>query len=124
MGKEVCIDPGTVIIRAGDPADKLFLLLEGAVQVELAHNLEAKATRLAVFAPGVFFGEAALLGQLRRTANVVARTKARCWQLEAAQFASLKATSSEVAWAVLVVIGRQLASHVSAANSLIDKLES
>ncbi len=51
---------GETIFAAGDPADAIFLLVEGEVTIEL--ELEAGRRRLATLTPGFAFGEVALAG--------------------------------------------------------------
>jgi len=63
--------------RAGDPADRAFLIDEGEVRVELATD-ELDAERVLEIVPaGVLFGEASLLGSVEHTLNAIASTHVR-----------------------------------------------
>ncbi|WP_210324476.1 SulP family inorganic anion transporter [Chelatococcus reniformis] len=114
---------GETIIRHGDAADAAYLLLEGQAIASLPATEGRQATRLAVLAPGVFFGEAALLRGTRRSADITARTALRCLRLPAAQMRALRARDPDAAWELMVCIAAQLASNVAAANATIDRLE-
>jgi branched-chain amino acid transport system substrate-binding protein len=59
------------IVRQGDEGDSLFIIVEGAVKVQLRQSDE-KLIDLAVLGAGKFFGEMALLTGETRSANVVA----------------------------------------------------
>ena len=66
--------PGELIFAAGAPADAIFLLLEGAVDVSITLP-DGRCKRFATLAPGAVFGELAVLGAAARTADVTARTE-------------------------------------------------
>lgn len=54
------------VFNAGDPGLGMYLVLSGAVSIQLDNNLLAK------LGPGDFFGEVALFGEEVRTADAVA----------------------------------------------------
>jgi voltage-gated potassium channel len=62
------VDPGAIIARRGDPADCMYFVAAGEVEIELAD----KRVRLAA---GHFFGEVAVLRRARRSATVSAITR-------------------------------------------------
>ncbi len=114
---------GDAIMRRGDPADAAYLLLAGEVLISLPADHARPATRLAVLAPGVLFGESALLGQMRRSADATARGAARCLRLDAAAAERLRTEAPAIAWELMAMVARQLAAQVRAANATIDRLE-
>ena len=59
-------EPGQRILRTGDPADALYLISKGEVEISVGGR------RLNTCGPGDFFGEMALLRGDRRTADVTA----------------------------------------------------
>lgn len=115
---------GSLIARQGDDADAAYLLLEGQVLVSLPPGPGLPATRLAVLAPGVIFGESALLGDARRTADVTARQAVRCLRISRDLVAALRREAPDLAWHLMAAVARQLNGHVIAANAAIDRLES
>jgi MFS superfamily sulfate permease-like transporter/CRP-like cAMP-binding protein len=114
---------GTVILRQGEPADAAYVLISGEVMISLPGAGLRPATRLSVLAPGVVFGEAALLGQMRRSADATARRDVHCLRLDAIAAERLRIEAPSVAWHLMAIVARQLATHVSAANYTIDRLE-
>jgi MFS superfamily sulfate permease-like transporter len=123
LSKEVHFADGQLILRKGEPSDAAYLLLAGRVLISLPAGDARPATRLAVLAPGVIFGESALLGQMRRSADVVARGDVRCLRIDAAAAERLRAEAPAIAWHLMAVVAAQLAAQVRAANAIIDRLE-
>jgi CRP-like cAMP-binding protein len=71
----------------------------------------------------VLFGESALLGQLRRSADATARGEVRCLRLDALAAERLRTEAPEVAWHLMAMVARQLSAQVRTANATIDRLE-
>ncbi len=70
----VTYDPGTVILREGDPGSSLFLIVDGEIRVtKLQPSGEDK--EVAVLNAGEFFGEFALLADQKRHATITAVTR-------------------------------------------------
>ena len=67
---------GETIFAAGDPADAIFLLVEGEVTIEL--EFEAGKRRLATLTPGLAFGEVALADFPVRPASVHTESDGEC----------------------------------------------
>lgn len=121
---EAAFDRDQPILRRGEPADAAYLLLSGEVLISLPADGARPAIRLAVLAPGVIFGESALLGGRLRSADATARTEVRCMRLGAADAEALRQVAPAAAWELMAAVARQLSLHVSAANGIIDRLES
>ena len=64
---------GDTVFNEGDVGDCLYLIARGAVSIKLQLTDENRARRLATFAPGVFFGEMAMLEGERRSADAFAK---------------------------------------------------
>jgi CPA2 family monovalent cation:H+ antiporter-2 len=73
-------DPGDRVIRAGDPADALYLISKGEVEVAI------DGQRINTLGSGEFFGEMALLSGDRRTADVTALDYSRFAMLSGRDF--------------------------------------
>ncbi len=115
--------PGTTILRQGEAADAAYLLLQGEVEISVAGAAGQAPTRLAVLVPGVLFGEAALMGGGRRTADATARGEVRCVRLAAVGAEALRRDAPDAAWLLLEAAARQLAANLAAANRIIDQIE-
>jgi CRP-like cAMP-binding protein len=71
----------TVICREGEPADRLYFLEWGRVSTWVRIDGRQRY-RLFASSPGWSFGESALFGELKRTADVVADTHVTLLQLQ------------------------------------------
>ena len=76
MAEELLYEPGEVVIREGERDGRLFIVLEG--EVEVLKGMDGPSPRLLRrLGPGAYFGEMAVLGQAVRTASVKAVEQAR-----------------------------------------------
>ena len=83
-------EPGTLIVRRGDPADGLYLLMRGEVSV-IVDLPQGGSKRLATLSAGMSFGELALLQEgATRSADVRADSPVDCLVLGRAAFAGLE----------------------------------
>ena len=90
----VQVEPGTVVVRQGAPADKFFIIVDGQVEVvrEAAPGKGGDVT-LATLGPGQFFGEVAILNEGPRTATVRAKGRATLLTMDRDVFRGLVAQS-------------------------------
>ncbi|MEQ8496555.1 MAG: cyclic nucleotide-binding domain-containing protein, partial [Gammaproteobacteria bacterium] len=91
---------GEAVFRAGDDSDELYLVTHGRIEVRLATTAH-HYKRLAVYAPGSFFGELALLKRGRRAADAIAAVDSTCLVLERAAFDDIEAREPALAIALL-----------------------
>lgn len=85
----VDVPAGRAVFEEGEPGEMLYVIVRGQVDV---HRREADGERhVTVLEPGDFFGEIALLEEVRRTATVRARTPCLLLALERADFQELLA---------------------------------
>jgi glutaminase len=82
-------EPGALVLRRGEPADAVYLLLRG--QVSVVVDLPGGGhKRLATLTAGMSFGELGLLGGGVRSADVRADTGVECATLDAATLERLQ----------------------------------
>jgi CRP-like cAMP-binding protein len=79
----VCLAVGEVLFKEGDPANDMFILLEGSLDILVGQRTVGNATR------GGMLGEMALIDQSPRSATVIAREPARLARLDAPRFQRL-----------------------------------
>jgi hypothetical protein len=88
----VTADEGDVIARAGAPADKFFIVVEGAVEVVSEGDNGDGAERITL-TDGDFFGELAVLRDTPRRATATATAPTKLLTLERDDFTDLVAQS-------------------------------
>src|SRR5439155_4089850 len=100
---------GRTIMRQGERADRLFVILSGRVRVlEPADDRSRVEIVVAELGPGEIAGELAILADIPRSANVVAVEPTRCIALPAAEFSRLLDTTPGLAAAVTRVLARRI----------------
>jgi uncharacterized protein YhbP (UPF0306 family) len=82
---------GEVIARAGGPADKFFIVVDG--EVEVAREGDGLDATVESLGPGQFFGELAILRDRPRTATLTARQPTRLLAMERDTFRDIVAQS-------------------------------
>lgn len=83
---ELWVGPNTVIVREGDEADALYILVAGAVEVTALQDGQPVVLRR-MTAPD-YFGEIGLIHGVPRTATVTATDPADLWKVPAEVFLS------------------------------------
>jgi MFS family permease len=85
LAEELTVPAGTGIVREGDPADALYVLVDGEVEVtargEGGEGGEGEHT-IRVMSSPCYFGEIGVLERIARTATVTATTDVRVLRIE------------------------------------------
>jgi glutaminase len=113
---------GEFIVRAGDTARTMYLLVAGHVSVVLTLP-NGQLKRLSTLQPGMVFGELALVGQMVRSADVRADEPAECYVLSAERFAELDRTHPSITSTLLQNMLRQAHDTVSRLNRELAALD-
>lgn len=114
LGELKKYNPGECIIHAEEVSQSVYFLLSGIAIVKVPDGV-----KLATLAPGMAFGEMALLGQ-GRTANVFADTEVKCFELSLNQyklFRNLNPASSEQ---IIRNLGEMLSERITKLNNKIN----
>jgi CRP-like cAMP-binding protein len=90
--------PGEAVVREGDPATKLYLIVGGHATVEQG------GTTVGRLGPGDFFGELALIEEHGRTATVLAEDELDCLLISAWEFKASLGEHPEMAVPMLNAI--------------------
>ena len=75
----VQLAPGEFLYREGDKADKMYVLLEGEIDIRVGDYVKTARE-------GALIGEAALIEDTPRAANVVAKSTCRLAQIDPQRF--------------------------------------
>jgi uncharacterized protein YhbP (UPF0306 family) len=87
----VNVEPGTVVVRQGAPADKFFIIVEGSVDILREDDGEERT--LNTLGQGDYFGEVAILRDTPRIASVRATSRTTLLTMDRDTFRSLVAGS-------------------------------
>jgi hypothetical protein len=108
--EEVLVPAGDVVIREGDPADALYVLVEGEVDVS-ARGEGARPRHLRTMGPRSYFGEIGLLRSVPRTATVRTNSPSTLWRIGADDFRTALESGSVSASLLSVASSRLARSH-------------
>ena len=112
---------GEPLIQAGATARSLYFLADGRVNVLVGVGGGA-TRRVSTIDAGNVFGELALFGQAKRTADVVAASNGLVLELTADGIAALIQATPEIHVALAMAVGRSLADRLGRANREIQAL--
>jgi len=113
------MEAGEVVVKEGDAADKLFVLVTGEVQV-VKNYLEPGAQTMDILTPGSYFGEMALVGDSSfRSASVLTSDECHFVTLDRDAFQAILHDNPDIAITILEETFRRLRQ----ANELISMLQ-
>jgi ATP-binding cassette, subfamily B, bacterial len=78
-----------LIVREGDPGDKLYIIVRGTVEVTKIDSASFEEQRIATLQDGDYFGEIALISNTPRTASVRTLSDCMCLSLPRSHFLDL-----------------------------------
>ena len=114
-------DAGALVIRKGDPADVLYLLMQGQVSVTIVLP-NGGNKRLATFPAGMAFGELAIIDRGERTADVRADTAVECYVLPVTALDRLGETHPAIKMKLLENLLRHVSRTVNRLNQEVGAL--
>jgi MFS family permease len=97
------LEPGSVIVRQGDPGDRFYIVAEGTVEVS------EYGRTISELGPGGYFGEIALIRDVPRTATVTAKTDVVLYALDRDEFLAAVTSHQPSAEAAEEVVSARLA---------------
>jgi carbon-monoxide dehydrogenase iron sulfur subunit len=97
----------TVVFREGEPAQALYIIVKGGVQVS-KETKSGKARTIAYLGPGDVFGEMGLIEKQPRSATVQTLEATKLLVLPADEFHSLLRQSPLISFHMLKVLSRRL----------------
>jgi CRP/FNR family transcriptional regulator, cyclic AMP receptor protein len=108
-------DKGVVLFKEGDPGDKVYLIVDGAVRI--SRNLSGMGEEaLAVLKAGDYFGEMALIDDFPRSADAVIHEQCRLFVITKDQLADLLFIDRDLAYDLLWNFVRTLAGRLRDSN--------
>lgn len=108
---------GEHVVRAGEPADTLFILISGSAKV-INSDDEGREVILAVLKAGEFFGEMGLIDGSPRSASVVAQESCELLVMGRAELHRCMQDNFQVALKVMQILVQRLRSADGKIESL------
>ncbi len=114
---------GDIVFREGDPGDKIYFLMSGAVSVLASLSNNERARRLATFGEGVFFGDMAILEKKPRSATVRADSETEVLYMTVDDFEKLVETRPLLSSKMLLGMTRELSYRLRLTTIEVRALE-
>jgi CRP-like cAMP-binding protein len=122
MPKPLQYRAGSLIYFQGDPADKVFILQKGKVNL-VYQDIETSQDVHDLVQPGEFFGVKSALGRYPREENAVALQDALIMAFSVSEFEALAMANTRIIMKMLKVFSNQLRRIHKQVSSLMDKEE-
>jgi CRP/FNR family cyclic AMP-dependent transcriptional regulator len=112
-------EAGKVVFREGDGADRMFILLEGAVELT-KRSAKGETTLKTVSTSNDFFGEMALIDGKRRSATATTTAPTRLMAVDGASFERLLSTNGSFASKIVKALSERIRRMNNRLADLID----
>ena len=109
---------GQVMVQIGTEANEVFFIRNGEASITVPVS-EDSHTRLALFSPGMNFGEVGMLDRAPRSAVVIAETDVECHVLGLENFDRLSETHPQLKITLLRNMATGLAGHLRRVNRAV-----
>ncbi len=109
---------GTYLCHQGDEADDVFFLVSGRVEVSSVSPTGSRVLHATVDTPQ-FIGELGVLGELPRSADLLALDDSEIWTLDGSRFVDLVAGEPAAARQMLAALARQVHEHQAFSDDLL-----
>ncbi len=109
---------GTYVCHQGDPADEVFFLIEGRIEISSVSPTGTRVLHAAVDLPQ-FLGELGVLGDQARAADLLTLEDSDIWATDAEVFLGFVTSEPRSAREVLRALARQVQEHQAFADDLL-----
>ena len=100
------VKPGEIVFQEGETGDQMFIIQEGKVKV--TRNLGGREHMLSTLGKGDFFGEMAIVNNVRRTATVTAVSEVQLLAFNREGFQSMVTKNARIALNIIDKLCRRL----------------
>ncbi|RMF32495.1 MAG: cyclic nucleotide-binding domain-containing protein [Chloroflexi bacterium] len=120
IAEEVSFPRGTLIFAEGEPADALYLLLDGWVDILI--NLDASGDRrgpVMILSPGELFGWSALVEPYIYTASALCAGPVSAIKFPGSALRRLCETDPRLGWVLITRVSRVIVSRLRATRAQV-----
>lgn len=109
---------GTYICHQGDPSPEIYFLVEGRIEISSFSTTGSRILHATVDPPQ-FLGELGVLGNLPRSADLLALDDSDVWSAPGDEFISFVTSQPTAAHQLLSALARQIQEHQAFADDLL-----
>ena len=113
------VDPGEIVFAEGDTGDQMFIIQDGRVKV--TKNIGGRDHVLSTLGKGEFFGEMAIVNNVKRTATISAVTRVQLMAFKREGFLSMINKNAKIALNIIDKLCRRLQNMNVQIQQLVKK---
>lgn len=121
--KRIAFAPGDVVFAQDSPADGVYFVAAGRVDMLVSATGSAYQRKLQSLTSGAVFGEMALIDSVPRSSSIVAVEPTICYWVSAANFGRLKVEQTDVALALLANVAMIFVERLRVTNTMLVDME-
>ena len=111
-------EPGEVLFREGDPADDMFVVLAGEIEV-LKRSRQGSESRVAMLGPGDWFGEMSIVDVQPRSATVRSVAPSRLLRIASSDLDGLYRYDVKAYSLIVLNLARELSRRLRVADGIL-----
>ncbi len=115
------VTPGTHLFREGDPAQSMYVVLQGDMEVLKRSRIGTDA-RVAVLGPGDWFGEMGVIDVQARSATVMAVSPGRLLKMTSADLDRLYRFDVKAYALIVLNVAREMSRRLRVADGILADL--
>lgn len=108
----------TYLCHQGDPADQVFFLVEGRLEISSISPTGARVLHASIDRPQ-FIGELGVFGEMPRSADVLTLDESEVWSVDGETFVGFVSHQAAAARSVLAALARQVQEHQAFSDDLL-----
>ena len=114
-------ESGEVIFREGEPGDRMYILLAGAVELKIKVD-RGETVIKTIDTPNEFFGEMALIDERPRSATAVALRRTNLLAVDGPTFEAMILTNGKFALKIIKVLSERIRRSNEQVSDLIETM--
>ncbi len=114
-------ESGEVIFREGEPGDRMYILLAGAVELKIKVD-RGETVIKTIDTPNEFFGEMALIDERPRSATAVALRRSNLLAVDGPTFEAMILTNGKFALKIIKVLSERIRRSNEQVSDLIETM--
>ena len=114
---------GSTLATEGEPGDRMWLIMNGCVNILLRVGDQQISHRIASLAAGTTVGEMALVQNANRSATIIAAEDVVCWELDHSAYHEIMRDNPQIGIKLLANLIGEMANRIRSTSEQLREIE-